>query len=68
MSLTKRLGYVHCATPSAANDHCDFSAIRTTIHHLIYLLSYPAPQKYRFPHDSSGVILFHFVYGCYFSY
>ncbi|RXX35487.1 hypothetical protein DD566_32720 [Klebsiella pneumoniae] len=68
MSLTTTPGYVRCVMPFGANDHCDFAAMHATIHHLIYLLSSPVPQKYRYPHGSSGVILFHFVYGCYFSY
>lgn len=36
MSLTTP-GYVRCAMPFGANDHCDFAAMHATIHHLIYL-------------------------------
>ncbi len=54
MSLTTTPGYVRCAMPFgandhcdfAANDHCDFAAMHATIHHLIYLLSSPVPQQY----------------------
>ena len=42
MSLTTTPGYVRCAMPFGANDHCDFAAM----HHLIYLLSSPVPQQY----------------------
>ena len=45
MSLTTTPGYVRCVMPFGANDHCDFAA-NATIHHLIYLLSWPVPQKY----------------------
>lgn len=37
MSLTTTPGYVRCAMPFGANDHCDFAAMHATIHHLIYL-------------------------------
>ena len=37
MPLTTTPGYVRCAMPFGANDHCDF---------LIYLLSSPVPQQY----------------------
>ncbi len=45
MSLTNN---AVCALRNAAceNDHCDFAAMHATIHHLIYLLSSPVPQKY----------------------
>ena len=46
MSLTTTPGYVRCAMPFGVNDHCDFAAMHATIHHLIYLLSWPVPQKY----------------------
>ncbi|EDX35194.1 hypothetical protein SD15574_4320 [Shigella dysenteriae 155-74] len=39
MSLTTTPGYVRCAMPFGANDHCDFAAKHAIIHHLIYLLS-----------------------------
>ncbi len=47
MSLTTTPGYVRCAMPFGANDHCDFAAMHATIHHLIYLLwgVGPVPQK-----------------------
>ena len=37
MPLTTTPGYVRCAMPFGANDHCDFAAMHATIHHLIYL-------------------------------
>lgn len=46
MSLTTTPGYVRCAMPFGVNDHCDFAAMHTTIHHLIYLLTSPVPQQY----------------------
>ena len=46
MPLTTAPGYVRCAMPFGANDHCDFAAMHATIHHLIYLLSSPVPQQY----------------------
>ena len=45
MSLTTP-GYVRCAMPFGATDHCAFAAMHATIHHLIYLLSSPVPQQY----------------------
>ena len=36
MPLTTTPGYVRCAMPFGANDHCDFAAMHATIHHLFY--------------------------------